>query len=264
MTASYILPALFVNWRAESSRRMFPVGRLLNLAGDSYEFAYLAGANQAKEFGFLPFVAFPELERVYTSSELPAFFKNRVLQPGRPDYAQHLAELGLESATASPVAMLARSGGRRVTDPLEVFAELVPSANSDRFETHFFARGMRHLAGAEAALTQLSPGDSLTMQAEPTNPVNPQALLLAGHDTRPVGYVPDYLAEALNELAASDPSLSIQLVRVNAAPSPWQQRLLCRLTLSASAPRPDRGPKFEPIALDAVRLESVGHVAQVA
>ena len=111
------------------------MGRLLALTGGRFEFAYIAAATEAQGFGFLPFVAFPEIERVYVAPELPAFFNNRVLQPGRPDYPQHLAELGLESATATPVAILARSGGRRVTDPLELFAELVPAATEDRLET---------------------------------------------------------------------------------------------------------------------------------
>jgi hypothetical protein len=256
MTASYVSPALFVNWQGESGRQVFPVGRLLNLSGDSYEFAYLAAAKEAQQLGFVPFVAFPELERVYISSELPAFFKNRVLQPARPDYPEHLAELGLDPATATPIAILARSGGRRVTDPLEVFAELVPTTDATRVEAHFFVRGIRHVAGAEEVLTQLAPGDSLTPQPEPTNAVSPKALLLARPDTRRVGYVPDYLAEDLNGLTVSDPSLLIQVVRVNAAPSPSQQRLLCRLSISATAPRPHRGARFEPIASDALRLEA--------
>jgi hypothetical protein len=255
MTASYVPPALFVSWRGDNSQRTFPVGRLLNLTGNGYEFAYLAAAQEAQQFGFVPFVAFPELERVYTSSELPAFFKNRVLQPGRPDYPEHLADLDLDSRTATPVAILARSGGRRVTDPLEVFAELVPAANEARFEAHFFVRGIRHCAGAEEVVTHLAPGALLSLQPEPTNAFNPQALLLACPDTRCVGYVPDYLAEALNQLTVSDPSMQIQVVRVNAAPSPSQQRLLCRLSISPTAPRPHRGARFEPIAEDAAVLD---------
>lgn len=264
MTASYTPPALFVNWQEERTRRIFPVGRLLSLTGGRFEFAYIAAAREAQEFGFMPFVAFPELERVYVAPELPAFFNNRVLQPGRPDYPQHLAELGLESATAMPVAILARSGGRRVTDPLELFAELVPAATEDRLETHFFVRGIRHFPGAEEVVAHLAPGDRLALKREPQNTFNPKALLLACSDQRCVGYVPDYLAEDLNELAAHDPSLRVEVVRVNASPSPSQQRLLCRLTIASTAPRPHRGPRFEPISKAAVRIGSSEAVARVA
>lgn len=256
MTLSYVPPALFVNWQDESSRRIFPVGRLVTLPGGGYEFAYIAAAREAQQFGFSPFVAFPDLTRVYRAPELPAFFKNRVLQPGRPDYPQHLLELGLESATATPIAILARSGGRRVTDPLEVFAELVPSVDGERLETHFFVRGVRHHPGAEEAVTQLQPGDFLRLHPEPGNAINPKAHLLACHDDRCVGYVPDYLVEDLTDIAKQDPSLRVEVVRVNAAPAPSQQRLLCRLSMASDAPRPHRGTRFEPIAVDAVRLVS--------
>ena len=264
MTLSYVPPALFVNWQDESSRRIFPVGRLVTLTSGGYEFAYIAAAREAQQFGFVPFVAFPDLTRVYRAPELPAFFKNRVLQPGRPDYPQHLLELGLDSATATPIEILARSGGRRVTDPLEVFAELVPSLDGSRVETHFFVRGVRHHAGAEEAVTQLQPGAFLRLHPEPGNAFNPKAHLLACHDERCVGYVPDYLVEDLTDIAKQDPSLRVEVVRVNAAPAPSQQRLLCRLSIASDAPRPHCGARFEPIATDAVRLEAPSTVARVA
>jgi len=264
MTLSYVPPALFVNWQDESSRRIFPVGRLLTLGSEGYEFAYIAAAREAAQFGFLPFVAFPEIDRVYRAPELPAFFKNRVLQPGRPDYSQHLLELGIKSATATPIEILARSGGLRVTDPLEVFAELVPALRGDRFETHFFVRGIRHYVGAEDAIAHLQPGDVLSLRPEPDNVVNSKAHLLACHDSRCVGYVPDYLVDDLSELERVDPSMRVEVVQVNPSPSPSQQRLLCRLSISANAPRPHRGARFEPIAAAAVRLDGGGKVARVA
>ncbi len=255
MTSIYEPPALFVNWQDERSRRIFPVGRLLTLATGGYEFAYIEAAHEAAKYGFVPFQAFPELGSVYVATELPAFFQNRLLRPGRPDYPRYLEELGLESATATPVKILARSGGRRVTDPLEVFAEFVPSR--DRFEAHFFARGIRHRVGAEEAVTQLQSGDELRLEPEPSNEFNARAHLLLCHDGRSVGYVPDYLTDDLGELAERDPSLKVDVVRVNLAPAPSQQRLLCRLSVSSSAPLPHRGRRFAPISPDATRLEGV-------
>ncbi|HEY5373517.1 MAG TPA: HIRAN domain-containing protein [Polyangiaceae bacterium] len=254
MTSSYEPPALFVNWQDESSRRIFPVGRLVTLKGEGYEFAYIAAAREAQEFGFAPFQAFPDLEQVYRAPELPAFFKNRVLQPGRPDYPLHLKELGLESATATPIDILARSGGRRVTDPLEVFAELVQVG--DRLETHFFVRGIRHQVGAEDAVAHLHSGDSLRLKPEPTNEFNGNAHLLVCHDGRSVGYVPDYLVDDLKQLMDHDDSLEVEVVRVNAPPSPSQQRLLCKLSISGTAPRPHRAARFEPISPAAIRLDA--------
>jgi len=254
MSSSYVPPALFVNWQDESSRRIFPVGRLVLLQNGSYEFAYIAAARDAQKFGFAPFQSFPDFEHVYVAAELPAFFRNRLLQPGRPDYPQYLQELGLESRSATPVEILARSGGRRVTDPLEVFAELVP--HGDRFETHFFVRGTRYQPGAEEAIATLRPGDELHLQHEPTNAFNPKAHLLLCHDRRAIGHVPDYLVDNLRELVEHDPSLKVEVVRVNPMPAPSQQRLLAKLDVSSTAPRPHRGPRFEPISPLAVRLEA--------
>jgi hypothetical protein len=254
MTSRYEPPALFVNWQDETSRQIFPVGRLVTLAGGAgYEFVYIAAACEAQQLGFAPFQAFPELAQVYRTPELPAFFRNRLLQSGRPDYPQYLQELGLEAVTATPIEILARSGGRRVTDPLEVFAELVPIG--DRFEAHFFVRGIRYLEGAEDAALQLHPGDRLRLHHEPSNEFNPNAHLVICHDGQAVGYVPDYLADDLKALVEQDSSLRVEVVRVNQPPAPSQQRLLCKLSISAEAPRPHRGSRFEPMSPEAIRLE---------
>jgi hypothetical protein len=103
----------------------------------------------------------------------------------------------------------------------------------------------------------------LALRPEPANAFNHRALLLASPDKRCVGYVPDYLADDINELARLDPSIQVSVVRVNPAPAPSQQRLLCRLSISPSAPRPYRGPRFEPIAAAALRLDAT-HVSRVA
>jgi hypothetical protein len=254
MTTRYEPPALFVNWRDEKSRRIFPVARLVTLKeGAGYEFAYIAAAAEAQRFGFSPFQAFPKLEEVYVARDLPAFFKNRLLQQGRPDYPQYLRELGLEPADATPVEILARSGGRRVTDPLEVFAEFLPAG--DRLEAHFFVRGIRHLEGAEAATLELKPGDRLGLKHEPTNEFNMNAHLVICHDGRAVGYVPDYLVDDLGALVESDASLRVEVVQVNQPPAPSQQRLLCKLSILAGAPRPHGGQRFEPLSPKAIRLE---------
>ena len=254
MAARYIPPALFVNWQDDKSRRIFPVGRLVTLPAGGYEFAYISAATEAQQFGFAPFQAFPQLTEVYEAKELPAFFKNRLLQQGRPDYPRYLRELGLEPAEATPVEILARSGGRRVTDPLEVFAEFVPT--DGRFEAHFFVRGTRHLVGAEAAALELKPGDQLALKHEQTNEFNPNAHVVICHDGRAVGYVPDYLADDLGALIQTDATLRVEVARVNEPPAPSQQRLLCKLSISADAPRPHRGPRFEPISNKAIRLDS--------
>src|SRR5690606_32438330 len=140
-------PALFVAWRDPESRRIFPVGRLVRIQDplEGYEFAYIQGATAAANYGFVPFLAFPDLHQVYRSSELPPFFKNRVLSPSRPDYGEYMETLALDPATADPVTVLAVSGGRRTTDKVEVFPDLVRESETGCIRTRFLVRGVQHV-----------------------------------------------------------------------------------------------------------------------
>src|SRR5262245_24004019 len=119
-----VLPPLFVLWRHPISRKTFPVGRLAAHRFEDlsiFEFVYLRGALDAHQEGFRPFLSFPQLERAYRSERLFPFFENRLMPSKRPEYNAYLYALGLEPQTASPIAVLARSGGTRQTDQLEVF-----------------------------------------------------------------------------------------------------------------------------------------------
>jgi hypothetical protein len=66
--------------------------------------------------------SFPSLEGVYRSSFLLSLFSNRVMNHSREEYDEYVADLGLSPDQAEPFTVLARSGGRRSTDKLEVFA----------------------------------------------------------------------------------------------------------------------------------------------
>jgi len=88
-------------------------------AGD-FEFRYLRGAETDPDFR--PFIGFPDLHRLYRSTEQFPFFENRLMSRGRADYSAYLGSLGL-AHNADPFEVLARSGGRRATDTVEVVAE---------------------------------------------------------------------------------------------------------------------------------------------
>jgi hypothetical protein len=92
------MKSLFLAWQAPN-RAWFPVGRLdADVAEQRYQFGYTKGALQAEHaVGFKPLPAFPEFERTYESSELFPLFQNRVLDPGRKDFAAYLTSLDLET-----------------------------------------------------------------------------------------------------------------------------------------------------------------------
>lgn len=90
------MKSLFLAWQAPN-RAWFPVGRLdADVDRHQYRFGYTKGAIQAEDsVGFKPLPAFPEFQRTYESSELFPLFQNRVLDPGRKDFAAYLASLDL-------------------------------------------------------------------------------------------------------------------------------------------------------------------------
>jgi hypothetical protein len=259
-------PALFVTWQDRASRKIFPVGRLVRLAepASAYEFAYVYGAREAAAVGFEPFLAFPSLDGVYRTRELPPFFGNRVMGHGRPDYAKFVQRLALVPDTANADQILARSGGVRATDPIEVFAE--PERLQDgRFQCIFLVRSIRHLPNGEAVAATLEVGQRLYCMLDIQNERNPRAVALRTDDGRIVGYCPDYLADELDKRLGTDPSAEINVLAVNPGPVPVHYRVLCdlRLTIPGGA-RPFRSHRLEPIAPTAVRLEGESDVPRVA
>lgn len=224
---------LFLAWQDPLARRWFPVGRL-DYSGALYSFVYTKGAAQAHiEAGFQPLASFPDLHRFYVSEQLFPLFSNRLLPRSRPDYREYLQWLSVAESESDPVSILARSGGGRVTDTLEVFP--CPEKNSQgEYEVHFLVHGLAHmpLASADRAM-QLKPNEPLLAMRDFQNPKDPDAIALrtaeeSERDTYLIGYCPRYLRADLLQLLKSGLSPKITVERVNPPPAPIQLRVLCR------------------------------------
>jgi hypothetical protein len=233
---------------------------LLRLVGTlpGFEFAYIQGAHAAREHGFEPFIAFPDLARVYRSRELLPFFKNRVLSPSRPDYEQHVESLTLEADTAEPMTLLALSGGRRATDLVEVFPDWIEDRHSEVIKTRFLVRGVQYIDGAEQRIQRLQVGDLLHCVADVHNPANPKALRLQTGDGSFIGFLPDYLANDVMEVSGRGATLDVRVLRVNPPPAPRHHRVLCSLvTPDRRAVAGFRGDTFRPISGDASNIDDI-------
>lgn len=243
------LNQVFLAWQCAATRKIIPVGRLLVLGSGGYEFCYIQSVRRAQAKGFGPLVSFPELETVYRSKSLPALFKNRVMPISRPDYPSFVSELGLDAAP-SAIEVLGRSGGRRATDELEVFSPPsdLPGGTS---EMYVLVRGVRHVKGAEDAITGLSPGQRLLVLRDEQNPHAVHAKLLRTDGTELVGYLPDYLAQELDRREdASIQDLRVMVEKVNPPPAPVHHRLLCRVEFP-TADSLFKGEDYEPIGVGA-------------
>jgi len=245
---------LFLAWQDPSRRRWYPIGRLSSNGG-RYLFVYTRGAREAqKDAGFEPLTAFPYLDRLYTSQELFPLFTNRLVPRSRPEYPEFLKWLNLSESDDDPVLILARSGGQRITDTLEVFP--CPERTSPgEYIITFLLHGLRHMPDeAIARVARLEPGERLLMVKDVQNSVDTMALALRTaetyeRDVHLVGYCPRYLRGDFGRLIDShEGDIKVTVERVNLPPAPIQFRLLCRL--EGRWPRdfvPFSSPDYTPI-----------------
>ena len=221
---------LFLAWQDQNSRSWFPIGRL-TFDGTNYEFTYTQGVLEAQEkCGFEPLASFPRLGEVYKSTYLFPVFANRLMPKSRPDYSSFIHWLNLSQDERDPIAMLARSGGRRETDTLTVFP--CPELDSEgRYCLHFFLHGLRYLPQcAIERINRLETGEKLWLAHEFQNHYDSKALTLNTEDHYIVGYCPRYLTREIFELLKNASFVEVRVELVNQPPTPLQFRLLCNIT----------------------------------
>lgn len=249
------MSTLFLAWQDPASRCWFPVGKLATHNG-GYRFVYTKGAQRAAEkCQFSPLTLFPDLKAVYESDQLFPLFANRLPQRSRTDYAAFVEWLNLPKDEEDPIAVLVRSGGRRVTDNLEILPAPEPD-ESGSYHIHFFAHGLRHLADESIQrIEHLRVDERLLLVHDFQNPVDPWAIMLRTHDTFPgdryfVGYCPRYLRDDFIQIVSEcvvPPFVAVE--RLNPAPAPLQLRLLCSMTACWPADfRPFAGEDYEPLS----------------
>jgi hypothetical protein len=240
---------LFLAWQDPNNRSWFPIGRL-TFDGARYKFVYTQGVKEARQTcSFAPLSSFPHLEKVYTSTHLFSVFSNRLMSRSRPDYANFLQWLNISEHEDDPLAILARSGGKRETDSLTVFPCPEPDAEG-HYQLHFFAHGLRYLPeSAIERINCLEPGEKLLLAHEFQNPHDSQALTLHTENHYIVGYCPRYLRSEVFELLRKDPtSVGLRVERVNLPPTPLQFRLLCSINAQCKDDfRPFSGEEYQPL-----------------
>jgi hypothetical protein len=232
-----MIRTLFLAWQDPARRRWHPIGRLTS-NGRRFVFVYTQGALDAHQIGrFTPLPMFPDLHAVYQSDQLFPLFANRLMRASRPDYPQYVQWLNLGEKDPTPLALLARSGGHRVTDTLEVFPS-PEKLSDDTYETWFFLHGLRHMPKESAERAEkLMPGEPLLVMWDFQNPQDPDALALRSSemfrgDVHLLGYTPRYLrGEIIKLMTTGDNPPSVTVEQVNTSPAPIQLRVLCKLRM---------------------------------
>jgi hypothetical protein len=250
---------LVVAWQHPVDRSIEPVG-FLSFDGREYRFSYIRNALSVK--GFRPLLGFEDLEQIYNADDLFPLFAQRAMDPRRPDYQRYVERLGLEGEQPGPWEQIARSQGRRQGDTLQLFPE--PAVHGDELTCLFLVHGIRHVheepkvlngktievtnVQVEQALAGLQRGDPLEIVPEPMNIKNPQAVIVMGSPSVPVGWVPNLLVADLHRLL-SRADVSVTVAQVNGSDAPSHMRLLAQLS---AAPAGDfrffTDPLWEPLA----------------
>lgn len=245
------MKTLFLAWQdAAATRQWFPIGRLdADPATNDYRFAYIHGAELAhQKAGLEPLDSFPDFTETYRASELFPLFKNRVVTPGRLDFAEYLRQLDIDPENSDPLEILAVSGGTRQTDSLEVFPKIHLNADGG-FHCKFLLHGWRHVnPAAQERLATLQAGESLIVAIELNNPVSGLALQLETTDYHMIGWTPRYLVNDLVRAIAASPSdISATIVQINPAPAPSKQRyLICLQGHWPANYEPMSGEEYQP------------------
>jgi len=241
----------------------FPVGHLKHVSDEGeqyYEFTYIKGVSNAIEHNFEPFLAFPKFNETYRSKELFSFFRNRILPSSRSDYFEYVSNLGLPPENSSLIEILARSGGRRATDSVELFS--LPRSNSVPGEKclvnyFFLAHGLRHMRDCAQELAEtLKCEDKLFIMHDLQNPVDKDALILRTEDYCCVGFLPRYLLTDFWEFLKTDDAIKVFVEKLNPPPAPTQQRILCRLeAITKGDFRPCSSDVYRPFVSEGLRRD---------
>jgi hypothetical protein len=215
---------LLVCWQHPEQRSYHAVG-LLSAERGGYAFVYFRKATNID--GFRPLLGFSDATRRYWSPHLFPLFSERVMDASRPDRPRWLSTLDL-GADAEPMEVLARSGGHRLGDNIEVLP--VPAVADDG-QTHctFLVHGVRHIGdGASERIARLAAGDNLRLVHESDNKVNPRAVLVSDLDGQRLGWVPNPLLDYVHAVRdQGEPTVSV--VRANGPEAGPHLRLLVRL-----------------------------------
>lgn len=214
---------LAVTWQHPRTRRYHAVG-LLEQTDHGFRFVYLADAPTT--LGSRALLGFNDFGRVYESENLFPLFAERLMDPARPERPRLLEALSLD-ALAGPLELLARSGGRRTGDSIELLPE--PSVDeSGATDCLFLVHGVRYVEDADAVLSRLHRGQLLTLVDDVSNPVNPLAIIVANEQKLSLGWVPDPLLEYVQHVrSAGDATLRVE--RANGPEFGHHLRLLVHL-----------------------------------
>ena len=244
---------LFLAWQDKArTKAWFPIGRLdVYEEAPKYRFQYIAGVKRARsEAGFPTLWDFPDIEKEYCSPRIFPLFKNRIMSPRRPDFADYMSSLDL-SENAEPFDILSVNDGYRATDNFQVFPKLV-KGDDGHFVCRFFLHGWRHTNdAAQERLDRLALGEELRLSVELNNPATTLAIQVQTTDYHMIGWAPRYLVHNLATAMSESPgNYEAKVVHVPHKSDRTGQRALIEMRGRWDKHEPMSGPDYQPLVSD--------------
>lgn len=196
------------------------IGTFSHNPGSPMTFRYAEGMAKAQaETGFLPLPEFPDPETIYATTGIFPLLSNRLMQPKRPDRPEYLRLLEL-TKDAHPFDIIAASGGRKLTDSLDLFQEPTQLPGGLLTQKFFLNRPPNPLPGT------LRPGQTLLARTQP-HPAEgqPPTVRLFDQYANHLGNLPQHLAAR-----AKDADIQAHVLRINPPPAPLSLRLRLQAT----------------------------------
>jgi hypothetical protein len=220
--------SVYLAWQDPVTLYWYVVG-LLTENKQGYSFNYTKGALESDKF--IPFSGMNEFNQTYVSDTLFPLFHNRLLSERRPEYPRFIAWLGLDKENTSPIDVLARSGGARGTDKLQMFSR-VELDSDNKFEALFFAHGLGYLGNsAKERISSLKQGDVLYLGLDCQNEHDKNAITIRAEAPAEIlGYCPRYLVETVSKLLTDNPKNITITVAALSDDAPSNYKLMCMLS----------------------------------
>jgi len=208
-----------------------PIG-MLSHDGNVFRFCYTNGIKFCHGF-VLP--GFNDPLETYESDKLFPTFTNRILSPSRPEFGDMMrwCDLPLD---ADPITILTRTGGRRVTDTLEVFPDIDVDPFNGVYSSTFFVR--------RANQTVFNGLDKNKQYKVTIDQSDDNYIRLLRIDGKIIGECPIYLSELFNK------QTKIEIIKINYDCPVLAFSFLCKVSTTLLKKRPFQYGVFEKYSLE--------------
>ncbi|GAA0455556.1 HIRAN domain-containing protein [Alkalibacillus silvisoli] len=207
---------LWLIWQNPQTRQRYHIGRLLH-DSDSYSFRYENSGyrrklKEAMENGYKPHLAFPDINKTYSSNKLFGPFARRLPDNKRPDFHSILQDLGLPTDYTN-MDLLRATGGRLATDTYEFVAPIFTS--NSHFDFDFYIAGWRHYDG-DQIIHNIQPGEQVRFELDPDNEQDSKAVIvLSDKYGKKLGYIPAFYSGFMYEVIKNSSTYNANIATVN-------------------------------------------------